>query len=471
MEMEHAASSVDLLIVGGGMAGLTAAASAVRRGGSVVLVERAATLGGSARFAGYLHTATSVSRLTEADPGAYPGLQVGLVERFREGVEWVRSLGVECDPEVHVLRLTRGHRIDTEAYIRACTTLLRDAPSAAIMLETRTDHLVISDGKVHGAVVSLPDGREEQIEARSTLLATGGFQGDPDLVAEHIHPNGPLMPLRSNPVSRGDGLRLGSTADAVVGPKGAAFYGHLVPWGLELEDPSQFTQLAQYHSDHGLLFNVEGRRFVDETYGDHVNATSVLEQPQARALLVIDERVRNECLLAPVVEGMGPPPDSFEACLRRGGRCAVAHDIEEFEYLPEDWGYPGEVIRDAIRNFNDGVQSATSELDPPRRFDNAALVAPRYYAMDVRPAITFSYPGLVIDPSTRVLDEQGKSDIWPPGSWSRRRGNLRPRVRRRAGQCPRVRPPSGADRHDSNQPDGNAQRNNELSQSPQRAVR
>jgi succinate dehydrogenase/fumarate reductase flavoprotein subunit len=408
MSMEHRTGSVDLLVVGGGMAGLTAAASTVRRGGSVVVVERAATLGGSARFAGYLHTATSVAALTEADPSACTGLQAGLVEGFREGVEWVRSLGVECDPEVPVLRLTRGHRVDTEAYIRACTTLLRDAPNSEIMLETRTDRLVISDGKVLGAVVTLPDGREEQIVARSTLLATGGFQGDPELVAEHIHPNGPLMPLRSNPVSRGDGLRLGTAVGAEVGPKGAAFYGHLVPWGLELEDPSQFTALSQYHSDHGLLFNVEGHRFVDETYGDHVNATRVLEQPQARALLVIDERVRKEWMLAPLVEDMGPPPDSFEQCLRRGGRGAVAHDIDEFEYLPEDWGYPGEAIRDAIRNFNVTVQSAPDDLDPPRRFDSAALVDPPYYAMDVRPAITFSYPGLVIDSSTRVLDEQAR---------------------------------------------------------------
>jgi succinate dehydrogenase/fumarate reductase flavoprotein subunit len=406
--MEHRSRGVDLLVVGGGMAGLTAAASTAQRGGSVVLVERAATLGGSARFAGYLHTATSVSALTEADPSACPGLQAGLVEGFREGVEWVRSLGVECQPEVHVLRLTRGHHIDTEAYIRACASVLRKASNADIMLDTRTDHLAISDGEVIGAVVSLPDGREETIEARSTLLATGGFQGDPDLVAEYIHPNGPLMPLRSNPVSRGDGLRLGIEVGAAVGPKGAAFYGHLVPWGVELEDPSQFTALSQYHSDHGLLFNIEGQRFIDETHGDHVNATAVLEQPEARALLVIDERVRKEWMLAPLVEGMGQPPDSFEQCLRRGGRCAVAYDVDEFEYLPEDWGYPGEAIRDAIRNFNVTVESASNELASPRRFDSTALVDPPYYVMDVRPAITFSYPGLVIDSLTRVLDEHGR---------------------------------------------------------------
>jgi succinate dehydrogenase/fumarate reductase flavoprotein subunit len=406
--VEHKARRVDLLVIGGGMAGLTAAASTAQRGGSVVLVERAASLGGSARLAGYLHTATSVSELTEADPGANPGLQAALVEGFGEGVAWVRSLGVECHPEVHVLRLTRGHRMDTEAYIRACASLLRQATDASILLGTSVDHLVISDGKVLGAVVSLPDGRTEEFEAGSTLLATGGFQGDPDLVAELIHPNGPLMPLRSNPVSRGDGLRLGIAAGAGVGPKGAAFYGHLVPWGLELEDPSQFTMLSQYHSDHGLLFNVEGQRFVDETHGDHVNATAVLEQPQARALLVIDERVRKEWMLAPLVEDMGQPPDSFEICLRRGGRCAVAYDLAEFEYLPEDWSYPGEAIRDAIGQFNVTVQSAPNDLKPPRQFDRAPLVDPPYYVMDVRPAITFSYAGLLIDPMTRVLDRDGR---------------------------------------------------------------
>ncbi|HSS12030.1 MAG TPA: FAD-dependent oxidoreductase, partial [Acidimicrobiales bacterium] len=107
----------DLLVVGGGMAGLTAAAWVVRHAGSAVVVERAAELGGSARYAGYLHTATSADELREADPTARPELQQQLVDGFAEAMDWVGSLGVDRGPEIAVLRLTRGRHIDTNGYI------------------------------------------------------------------------------------------------------------------------------------------------------------------------------------------------------------------------------------------------------------------------------------------------------------------------------------------------------------------
>jgi succinate dehydrogenase/fumarate reductase flavoprotein subunit len=396
---------VDLLVIGGGMAGMSAGAWVARHGGSVVLVERAASIGGSARYAGYLHTARSADELRLADPGADEGLQQRLVEGFPDGLQWLRSLDVDCSDEVDVLRLTRGRRVDTNGYLRACSRLIQDSPTSTVLVDTRVEHLLVADGAVVGAAIEREGGREE-VRARWTLLATGGFQGDPDLVAEHIHAHGPLMPLRSNPTSRGDGLRLGETVGAAIGPKGAGFYGHLVPWGVDLADPSQFAPLSQYHSDHGLLFNLRGERFVDETLGDHVNAIAVLEQPDARALLVIDERVRQEWMLTPLVADMEQMPDRFELALRRGGRCAAADDLEEFSYLPEEWGYPGGEIGAAIAEVN---AAAPSQPSPTRGYDNTPLVDPPFYVMDVRPAITFSYPGLVIDPDAHVLDERTRA--------------------------------------------------------------
>ena len=49
----------DVLIIGAGMAGLTAAVRSLRRGSSVVVVEKSTTVGGSARFAGYAWTTPS----------------------------------------------------------------------------------------------------------------------------------------------------------------------------------------------------------------------------------------------------------------------------------------------------------------------------------------------------------------------------------------------------------------------------
>src|SRR5262249_56764130 len=113
-------------------------------------------------------------------------------------------------------------------------------------------------------------------------------QADPELCAEHIHPQARGIALRSNPYSTGDGLRLGLSAGGIFGQAGAGFYGHLVPAGVPLADPALFTQLALYYSEHGLLFNVNGERFADETAADPLTTMALTGQPRARGPLARD---------------------------------------------------------------------------------------------------------------------------------------------------------------------------------------
>ena len=103
----------------------------------------------------------------------------------------------------------------------------------------------------------------------------------------------------------------------------------------------QFANQTLYYSEHALLFNRRGERFIDETLGDHLTAIAAVEQPDARVLVVADQRVRDEWMLGEYVEGI-TPVDRFELCRRRGGRYALAESLDDFAYLPEDWGYPGE---------------------------------------------------------------------------------------------------------------------------------
>ena len=118
--LQESRTRFDLAVVGGGMAGLTAAARASRDGATVVIVERAGELGGSARYAGYLWTAPSDEVLAEVDPDGDPSLRHALVAGFADAVEWLRSLGVDLADEVTVLRYGQGRRIDTAAYVTAC---------------------------------------------------------------------------------------------------------------------------------------------------------------------------------------------------------------------------------------------------------------------------------------------------------------------------------------------------------------
>ena len=247
-------------------------------------------------------------------------------------------------------------------------------------------------------------GSERTIHARSTLLATGGFGGDPELRARYIHPLARDLPLRANVHSTGDGLRLAQPAGAGFGPPGAGFYGHLIPSQVAYTNPYEFTDLTFYHGEHGIIVNLDGRRFCDETLGDHLNAQEVLEQREGRALMIADQRVHDQWMMTPYVKGV-PPLDSFKLAYERGARAAIVEDIDELAALPEAWGYPGATVRDALKAFNE--QCTSGRPSPARTLDAEPLVDPPYYVIEVIPAITHTYSGLTIDERARVLGENG----------------------------------------------------------------
>jgi succinate dehydrogenase/fumarate reductase flavoprotein subunit len=402
---ESIRAEVELLVIGGGLAGLSAAAHAIEEGASVVVVEKGPGVGGSALYAGFLWTTPTFEAMREINPDGDPELCARLVDGYDAAVEWVRSLGVDVKPPVTVLGYGRGVQTDMTGLISACERRVRDSERAELLLGARTEHLILEDGRVRGADVVTAAGERRRIEARSTLLATGGFGGDPELRAEHIHPLARELPLRANPHSTGDGLRLGLAAGAAFGRDNAGFYGHLVPSHVPARDAHELWEVTFYHSEHGVLLNRDGRRFVDETIGDHLSTIAVLEQPEARALLVCDRRVHEQWMLRPYVEGV-EADDKFALAYKRGARCAVADDFEELEYLPEEWGYDGAAARRTLEEFNE--QCAAGAPTPPRRLDREPLVDPPYYLIELIPAITFTFSGLLVDAAARVLDAQGK---------------------------------------------------------------
>ena len=86
--MSESGGRIDLLVLGGGMAGLSAAAYACKHGASVVLVEKAPTTGGSAQYARFIHTAPTLEVMGEVNPEGDPRLTGRLVD----------GLGRACAP-------------------------------------------------------------------------------------------------------------------------------------------------------------------------------------------------------------------------------------------------------------------------------------------------------------------------------------------------------------------------------------
>src|SRR4051812_34594974 len=393
--MTEAGEVIDLLVLGAGMAGLSAAAKAASDGASVVLVEKGEAIGGSAAYAGFIWTAPTDEVMREVNPDGDPALGRRIVEGYDDALAFVRSQGAHVAEPVTVLGYGRGCATDMANFLLACDRLVRER--GEVLVRSHALRLLTEDSAVVGAEIETPAGTRT-IRARSTLLATGGFGGDPDLRAAHIAPAARDIPLRANLNSTGDGLRLAQAAGAATSAPDAGFYGHLIPSKVVYTNPYEFTDLTFYHSEHGVLLNRSGQRFCDETIGDHLSTLHVLDQPEARALLITGQRVHDQWMLAPYVEGV-EPIDKFQLAYKRGAQAAIAEDIEELAYLPEEWGYDGEAARDAVLEFN---------RDPARLLDSAPLVTPPYYVIELIPAITFTFTGATIDDQARVLDTQGQ---------------------------------------------------------------
>src|SRR3954454_7697128 len=172
---------IDLLVLGAGMAGLSAAAKAASEGASVVLVEKGEATGGSAVYAGFIWTAPTVEVMHEVNPDGDPVLGRRIVEGYDDALAFVRSLGVHVADPVTVLGYGRGCATDMANFLLACERVVRDR--GELLLGAAVPRLLIEDGTVVGAEVETSAGERREVRARHTLLATGGFGGDPDLRA------------------------------------------------------------------------------------------------------------------------------------------------------------------------------------------------------------------------------------------------------------------------------------------------
>lgn len=404
--MSYEVLECDLLVVGAGMAGLSAAGWAAERGARVVVVEKAPEIGGSAFLSGgVLWTAASPKKMELYGAGE-PALGEVICERYPEAIAWLRRRGVDVSKTMKVLH-GYGYQIDIVEHLKGCVDLVEKAGGHVVFETTVSTLLQDKDGRVTGARTVHQDG-EIDVHAQWTLLATGGFQGNPELRSQYIHENARNMLLRSNLYSDGAGLRLGREAGGEVRGTNRGFYGHLVSkpnaWGEE----RYFTMLSQYHSDHALLFNEQGKRFCDESVGDHTNTYHTVQQPHARAICLWDARVHAEHATKPIV-ATAAPMDKFAVAMENGGEGIIAQTYAELGNFASAHGFDGEEMLRELSYYNDQANNGWEVMTPPRTESCLPMDRAPYYALIVYPAITFTFGGLTIDTGAQVLDNKGRA--------------------------------------------------------------
>jgi succinate dehydrogenase/fumarate reductase flavoprotein subunit len=408
-ELSAADLRVDVLVLGAGMAGMAAAAEAAGRGASVGVVEKLAEIGGSAALsAGILWAPRSYAEMRERMPGAEPDLARALTADFPDALESVRATGIEASEIVDgpYFGFGTGRQVDIAGLMRhwlrkvegAGGWVVRETPARALRMR--------DDGRVCGAVVEGPDGRVA-IEAGAVILATGGFVGDPQLVAGFVGPNADRVLVRANPGSVGDGFRLGQSAGGAASRSLSTFYGHLVSYPIRDWGEVHFLPLTQYHSIHCILVNRHGRRFIDESLGDEITNQALLGQPDGRAILLADEDTRRRFVVtAPYPHG--EVVDRFAAAAEAGANYIVADSLSNLVAAVASWGVPAATLRASLDAYDRAVAGEDVSPDAPMPAVPAPLRVSPFHAIEVQPAITLPYGGLRIDADARLLDRDNR---------------------------------------------------------------
>lgn len=406
---------VDLLVVGGGMAGMTAAAKAASCGLAVAVVEKSDRVGGSAALsAGGILGPVSFNEFRQGNPGGSLDLNRVLFERYDDLVEWISSLGVDMTQRPpagmtamadHFLQRVHEKAVDIAGYLERCTRLVLGAGGVVVTSAVVERLLTDASGRVRAARVADRDGVTE-VEAGWTLLATGGFQNNRALLTEALGDNARYALIRSNPTSAGDGLRLAEEVGAARTEHMDRFYGHPMVAPLTTAfGPQDYTRIGLGGiAPYGIVLDCNGERTYDESLGYWYNAQRILQMPNGRGLVVADSGIDES--LGSGSQSPFSVHDRVDEALRAGGHAVRADRVDELDELVKPWGFTG--VAAALTSYNTAVRQGSDKLVPPRSRNRRPLDVAPYMAIETQAAITFTFGGIQINSRAEVLDASGQ---------------------------------------------------------------
>jgi succinate dehydrogenase/fumarate reductase flavoprotein subunit len=375
----------DVVVLGAGLAGMSAATAASEHGARVLVLERAPAIGGSAAISGgYVWTANDLEGLRKEDSGEFQRHGHLVVEGYRDVTRWLSDMAAPLTKEQPNLH-GRGHKFDIPL-VQATMARRISAAGGTVRIDVEVTD-VAGDGDGFTLAVR-GEGSPSTVRTRSLVLATGGRQADPEVRRSLVEGGALVPPLRGNSFSRGDGATIATALGGRLNTANKGFYGHLWALGVEPIAPFDFISFTFYQSEEGIMLDASGRRFADETRGDH-NNTTALAAHGGHALLLWSEEVQERAGGQPFVGG-SLPMDRWGFSRDRGGRVISAADVAELLPIVRDWGYDV----DAGTFADEGVHSR--------------LGTGRIFAADVIPAVTMTFGGIEIDSSCRALDANGE---------------------------------------------------------------
>ena len=345
---------------------------------------------------------------------ADPDMALTLVRESQPTVRWMRERGVRWIPMFGRQAYKVGGKfrfwggLVLEAVGGGPGLIDMEYASAAkagieVRFEAKALRLLTDDhGRVTGVVVRTPAGTET-LEARAVVLASGGFEANPEMRTRYLGPNWDLARVRGTPFNTGDGIRM--ALDIGAQPWGHWSGCHSVQWDYNAPwhgDRKVGDNFQKHSYPLGIIVNIRGQRFVDEG-ADFRNYTyvkygrAVIEQPRRAAYQIFDQKViemlREEYRIREVTKA----EDMTLEGLARKLEIDVASFVETVKQFNAAV-QPG--------TFNPAVKDAkaTRGITPPKSNWAQPLDTPPYVGFAVTTGITFTFGGLRITGEGQVVD-------------------------------------------------------------------
>lgn len=243
--------TVDLVVVGGGLAGMVAAIAARERGRRVIVLEKGAEPGGAgnARIASgsfhlawsplHLEKSTLLTRIQRETNGEVdPDLAFLLASQSARAGQWLLDHGANFltspDQEEKGWWLqpakinVAGHPDPQSGAHRLMTQLYEEFHRQRGVVELQTTAVDVQRNGTGYTVTAVGPGRTvRRYHTEAVCLSDGGYQANPELLTRYVGPQSPSMFLRASRASTGRGLLMGLALGArMVG--GGRFYGHIL---------------------------------------------------------------------------------------------------------------------------------------------------------------------------------------------------------------------------------------------------
>ena len=421
--------TTDVVVVGGGGAGMSAAVRLAELGQQVILFEKASFLGGAISVSG--GNQVIMGSQLQADNGVEDDSVESMVADFEANgagknnkeiltlfaenvgaaTDWlVASCGIEFDAGLHQLgEYSHNRELAYTGGGAGFAERMRKAverSGATVYLSTKVESLLVEDGAVVGVKAVSTDGTKEYtVHAANVVLATGGYGNNKDMLTDKMK-----SALYYGPsTSTGDGIRM---AEAVNAQTANMEYGKRYPNGIEVDTGIAKSTIAGNivgWTMSAILVNADGNRVVNEKASNRTILEEELQQPGGMLYLLLDSETFEvwKTKLAPA----GISEGDIEKYLAANGTTTpvFAHG-ETLEEAAAAAGVNAENLAATVEKYNSFVEKGEdADFGRNASYLTMKIGAGPYYLIEQKPRFATTMGGLVVNTNMQVLNQEGSA--------------------------------------------------------------